>query len=368
MKTPLHPLYQKYGAKVVDFHGWALPVQFTGILHEHEAVRRRAGLFDVSHMGRVLVEGPDAQTLLNRLLTNDVSALAVDRTQYAVMCFPDGGTVDDVLVYRLQETRFLLVVNAANRATDVNWMQQHAAAWRMKVTITDDSPRWAMLALQGPAAVDLLQRLTDTNVQVIRPLALVQNTTVASVPVPVCSRTGYTGEDGFELMVPAEQAATLWERLLAAGEPDGIVPCGLGARDTLRLEAGLPLYGHELSPQISPLEAGLEFAVKWEKGDFVGREALWKQKEAGPPRRLMGLEMMDKGIPRAGYGVYAGEEAVGHVTSGTHAPTLQKNVGMALLKREWAHNGIVLEVDVRGRRLRAKVGSRRFYRRKDHER
>ena len=205
MKTPLHPLYQKYGAKVVDFHGWALPVQFTGILHEHEAVRRRAGLFDVSHMGRVLVEGPDAQTLLNRLLTNDVSALAVDRTQYAVMCFPDGGTVDDVLVYRLQETRFLLVVNAANRATDVNWMQQHAAAWRMKVTITDDSPRWAMLALQGPAAVDLLQRLTDTNVQAIRPLALVQNTTVASVPVPVCSRTGYTGEDGFELTVPANR-------------------------------------------------------------------------------------------------------------------------------------------------------------------
>lgn len=363
-KTPLYPVYGQYGAKVVDFHGWALPVQFSGILHEHEAVRRRAGMFDVSHMGRVVVEGPDARLLLNRLVTNDVARLSPGRAQYALFCTPDGGTLDDILVYCLAEQRYLLVVNAANRAADVNWIEQHAAAWQMDAAVTDETFRWAMLALQGPAAAALVQRLTEADVDGMQSFSFLMDVAVAGVPVVVLSRTGYTGEDGFELIVPQEQAVTLWQRLLTEGEKEGVAPCGLGARDTLRLEAGLPLYGNELSPDISPLEAGLEFAVKWEKGDFVGRSALQKQKDEGLRRRLVGLEMLDKGIPRAGYALVAGEEPVGYVTSGTHAPTLQKNVGLALVAREWSNEGTVLGVDVRGKRLRAVVVPKPFYRRK----
>jgi len=365
LKTPLYPLYAKYGGKVVNFNGWSLPIQFSGILHEHYAVRNRAGLFDVSHMGRVMVEGADALPLLNRLVTNDVAALAPGQAQYALMCYPDGGTVDDILVYRLHQDGYLLVLNAAGRTADVDWIRRHLTAWGMSAAITDISDEWAMLALQGPAAAGLLQRLTAADVAAIRPFTVVQDVAVADVPVCVLSRTGYTGEDGFEIIVASERAAVLWERLLAEGEGDGVVPCGLGARDTLRLEAGLPLYGNELSPQISPVEAGLEFAVKWEKGDFVGRAALLKQKEDGPPRRLVGLEMLDKGIPRSGYVVYAGEEPVGKVTSGTFAPTVEKNVGLALVERPWTQDGTVLEVDVRGRRRKAQVVPKRFYRRKE---
>ncbi|OUM88248.1 MAG: glycine cleavage system protein T [Bacillus thermozeamaize] len=374
-KTPLFSLYERYGGKVVDFHGWSLPVQFSGILKEHQAVRTRAGLFDVSHMGRLEVRGPGALSLLNHLVTNQLEGLAVNRSCYTPLCSPDGGTVDDTLVYRMGEEHFLLVVNAANREKDLAWIQTHATGGHSArgvtkhadptagVSVADRTNEWALLAFQGPLAAPLLQSLTDADLSKVAPFAFLQHVRVADIPVAMLSRTGYTGEDGFELMVRHEDAARLWERLLEAGEPHGVIPCGLGARDTLRFEAGLPLYGQELSPEISPLEAGLGFAVKWEKGEFIGREALLRQKEEGVPRRLVGLEMLDKGIPRTGYPVFAGDRQIGRITSGTYAPTLKKNLGMALIRWEYAQMGQHLEVEVRGKRLRAQAVKKPFYRR-----
>ncbi len=389
-KTPLFPLYERYGGKVVDFHGWALPVQFAGVLKEHEAVRTRAGLFDVSHMGRIEVAGSGALSLLNDLVTNQLAELEPGRARYTPMCNANGGTVDDVLIYRMDEERFLLVVNAANREKDLAWIRSHAAGRHTAqdlaadepqpddppsdaqqsreqptadVSVKDCSEEWALLAFQGPLAAPLLQRLMDRDLSGVAPFAFLQSVKVADIPVGMLSRTGYTGEDGFELMVRHEDAVQLWERLLQEGEPHGVIPCGLGARDTLRFEAGLPLYGQELSPEISPLEAGLGFAVKWEKTYFIGREALLRQKAEGVPRKLVGLEMLDKGIPRAGYPVFSGDRQIGHVTSGTHAPTLKKNLGLALVEREFAQMDLLLEVEVRGKRLRSKVVKRPFYRR-----
>lgn len=374
-KTPLFPLYERYGGKVVDFHGWALPVQFAGILKEHQAVRMSAGLFDVSHMGRLEVTGPGALSLLNHLVTNQLAGLPVNRACYTPICNPDGGTVDDVLVYRMGEEQFLLVVNAANREKDLAWIRSHLTDYHsaQKVTVgvnrtagvsvADRSDEWALLAFQGPLAAPLLQKLTDADLSKVAPFAFLQHVKVAGIPVTMLSRTGYTGEDGFELMVRHEDAARLWEQLLKEGESHGVMPCGLGARDTLRFEAAFPLYGQELSPEISPLEVGLGFAVKWEKGDFIGREALLQQKEEGVPRRLVGLELLDKGIPRTGYPVFAGDRLIGRITSGTYAPTLKKNLGLALVQRQFAQMGQQLEVEVRGKRLRAQVVKKPFYRR-----
>jgi aminomethyltransferase len=358
-QTPLYPLYEEYGAKTIDFGGWDLPVQFAGIQKEHEAVRTKAGLFDVSHMGEVEVKGPDALSFVQKITTNDASTLAVNQAQYSIMCYPDGGTVDDLLVYKLAEDHYLLVINAANIEKDVAWMQQHVDG---DMTLRNISDETAQLALQGPLAEAVLQKLTDTDLSEIRFFYFKLDVNLAGVSALV-SRTGYTGEDGFELYVKPEDAPVLWRKILEAGGED-VLPCGLGARDTLRFEARLPLYGQELNESISPLEAGLGFVVKVEKQvPFIGQEALKKQKEEGIPRKLVGLEMIERGIPRSHYPVYVGEVQIGEITTGTQSPTLKKNVGLALIRKEYSELGTEVDVEIRGKRVKAKVVATPFYKR-----
>ncbi len=356
-RTPLFPVY-KDQAKLVPFGGWELPVQFSGIKAEHEAVRTRAGLFDVSHMGEIVVSGPDALSLLQRLLSNDASKLKTGQIQYSIMCYPDGGTVDDLVIYKREED-YLLVTNAANLEKDLEWINKHAVG---DVSIRDISDEIALLALQGPAAETILQRMTDTDLSAIRFFRFQEDVQIGGIKAMI-SRTGYTGEDGFEIYLAPEDAPILWEKILIEGEPEGVVPCGLGARDTLRFEARLPLYGNELSASITPIEAGLGFAVKLEKGDFIGCRVLAQQKEEGPPRKLVGIEMIERGIPRSNYPVYIGEEEVGEVTSGTHSPTLKKNVGLALIRAEHAQLGQEVAVEIRGKRVKACIVKTPFYKR-----
>lgn len=359
-RTPLYPLYAKYGAKTIDFGGWELPVQFSSIIEEHEAVRNRAGLFDVSHMGEVTIKGPDALKLIQYLITNDASKLEIGQAIYSPMCYPDGGIVDDLLVYRLGEEAYLLVINASNIEKDVEWIEKHAEG---NVEIKNISNETAQLALQGPLAEQILQKLTDQPLHEIGFFRFKENISIDGIKALV-SRTGYTGEDGFEIYCDPSDAGALWEKLLAAGKEEGILPCGLGARDTLRFEAKLPLYGQELSPEISPLEAGLGLWVKLDKeSDFIGKEVLREQKQNGVPRKLVGIEMIDRGIPRHGYPVFIGEEEIGAVTTGTQSPTLKKNVGLALMKSEYAKEGQEVEVVIRSKQLRAVVVKTPFYRR-----
>lgn len=363
-RTPLFPLYSEYGAKTIDFGGWELPVQFSGIIEEHHAVRNRAGLFDVSHMGEIEVKGADALPLIQKLITNDAATLQDGQALYTAMCYPDGGTVDDLLVYRRGEGDYLLVVNAANIEKDEAWIREQAQAYP-DVTINNISDQVALLALQGPLAEKVLSTLTDTDLSEIKPFFFKQDVSFNNgAKALVVSRTGYTGEDGFEIYLPAEDAAGLWKAILEAGKEDNILPCGLGARDTLRFEARLPLYGQELTKEISPIEAGIGFAVKVDKKeDFIGKEALAKQKEEGAPRKLVGIEMIERGIPRSHYPVYAGEKKIGEVTTGTQSPTLKKNVGLALIEREYADIGNEVEVEIRNKRVRAQIVKTPFYRR-----
>ncbi|QTM99809.1 glycine cleavage system aminomethyltransferase GcvT [Sediminibacillus dalangtanensis] len=361
-RTPLFPEYEKSGAKTVDFGGWEMPVQFTGIKKEHEATRTAAGLFDVSHMGEILVEGRDAERFLQKLLTNDVYKLTPKRAQYTMMCYPDGGTVDDLIVYQLAEQKYLLVVNAANRSKDYDWLQQHKVDG---VAVKDVSDQYVQLAVQGPKAETILQKMTNADLSSIRFFRFEMDVPFTDVKgTAIVARTGYTGEDGFEIYIEPEAGVQLWRRLLEEGASDGLQPVGLGARDTLRFEANLALYGQELSPEITPIEAGLGFAVKTEKeADFIGKDVLKKQKENGPPRKLVGIEMIDKGIPRTSYKVYAGEEEIGFITTGTQSPTLKKNIGLALIRANHATQGEEVFVQVRKRLLKAKVVPTPFYKR-----
>ncbi|MED1471379.1 glycine cleavage system aminomethyltransferase GcvT [Bacillus salipaludis] len=361
-QTPLFETYGKHGAKVIDFGGWALPVQFSSILDEHEAVRTKAGLFDVSHMGEVLVEGKDAERYINYLVTNDVTKLSINQAQYTAMCYPDGGTVDDLLVYKLDNEKYLLVINAANIEKDFDWMKQQAKG---EMTLQNISNEIAQLAIQGPKAEGIVQKLTDINLSEIGAFKFAQHVNLDGVTDILVSRTGYTGEDGFELYLAADQAETLWEKLLEAGSEDGLKPCGLGARDTLRLEARLALYGQELLSDISPLEAGIGFAVKLKKeADFIGKAALIAQKESGLKRKLVGIEVTGRGIPRHGYKVVseAGEE-IGVVTSGTQSPSLKKSVGLVLISAEHAEVGTPLKVEIRNKMIDAVVVKTPFYKR-----
>ncbi|UOE95895.1 glycine cleavage system aminomethyltransferase GcvT [Alkalihalobacillus sp. LMS39] len=359
-QTPLYPLYEQYGGKTIDFGGWDLPVQFSSIKEEHEAVRTKAGLFDVSHMGEVEVKGEKALEFLQYVMTNDISKLQDNQALYTVMCYENGGTVDDLLVYKKKDNEYLLVVNAANIEKDVAWLLEHKVEG---VSVTNKSDELALLALQGPVAEQVLQRLTDVDLSAIRFFWFADNVTIAGKQVLV-SRTGYTGEDGFELYCKAEDATSLWKAILEEGKQEGVLPCGLGARDTLRFEAKLPLYGQELSKEISPLEAGIGFAVKLNKeANFIGKDALKKQKEDGLTRKLVGIEMMDKGIPRTGYEVFVQDNNIGTVTTGTQSPTLKRNVGLALLQKEFTELDQEIEVQVRKKRLKAKVVKTPFYKR-----
>lgn len=360
-RTPFYDLYSAYPeARCIDFGGWELPVQFTGIVKEHEAVRQKAGLFDVSHMGEFMVSGSGSEAFLQKMTTNDVNRLADGAAQYTLLCYPSGGVVDDLLVYRLGEERYMLVVNASNIDKDFQWLQEHLTDEFAGVSLSNVSDDTLLLALQGPLAEKILAEVTDAPLPALQPFHFLEHATVCDVEV-LLSRTGYTGEDGFELYAPVESAAALWNGLLAAGSPYGLTPAGLGARDTLRFEAKLPLYGQELSADITPLEAGVQFFVKLDKDDFIGREALLKQKEAGLQRRLAGLEMIDRGIPRSHYPVYADGVKIGEVTTGTQSPTLKRNLGLALIDAAYSAIGTEVYVEIRGKQLKAAVVKAPFY-------
>lgn len=362
-RTPLYAEHVAAGARLTTFAGWVLPLFFGGILREHRAVRERAGLFDVSHMGRLEVRGRGAAATLEWVLTADVGGLPAGRGRYTLMCSPAGGVLDDLIVYRLGEERFLLVVNAANTEDDRRWLEEHALPG---TEVEDRTGGTALLALQGPRAAAIMSRASGAGApwQALSRFAVAEGE-LAEVPALV-ARTGYTGEDGFEIMVAAPAAPAVWRGLLEAGREEGLEPAGLGARDTLRLEAGLPLYGHELGEDVSPLEARLERFVCWSK-DFVGREALAAERERGPVRRLVGLRLERveaAGVPRRGYAVLEGGEPVGTVTSGGPAPTLGGAVALALVRSGAGRSGF-LEVMVRGKAVRAAVVEPPFYRRRD---
>ncbi len=346
LKTPLHAFHEANGARMVPFAGWSMPVQYTGILEEHRAVREAAGLFDVSHMGEAEVRGPEAAAFLDRILTNNVSKLVSGRALYALMCYDDGGVVDDVIVSCLAPERYLVCLNASNTEKDLEWMYGHAVGF--DCTVEDLSREYALLALQGPKAAEILQPLLNHSVADIRRFDCL-DAQIASMPALV-SRTGYTGEDGFEFYVPAAKAQNIARMLLTGGERHGLKPAGLGARDSLRLEAGLPLYGHEISAHINPFEAGLGFFVKLKKAvHFIGRDALAKVKERGPSRRIIHFILDDRRIAREGADVFSGDKRVGQVVSGTLSPILQKPIGSALV--ESAAADAALEVNIRGKRL-----------------
>lgn len=359
-RTPLYPVYQELGAKTVDFGGFEMPVQFSGIIAEHEAVRTAAGLFDVSHMGEFDVKGPDARKFLQRLVTNDINRLEPGMAMYSPMTYENGGTVDDLLVYCFAPDWFMTVVNASNIDKDFAWMQA-AMIPNEQVTLINRSAEISLIALQGPRSESILQQLVSFDLSEIA-FYRFQTSKIGDANV-VLSRTGYTGEDGFELYVANEYAIELWQSLLKIGKSVGLVPCGLGARDTLRLEAKLPLYGHELTESISPLEAGLGMFVKLDADTFIGRDALREQKATGVTRKVVGFKMIDKAIPRAEYTVLSEDKEIGFVTSGTMSPTLKEAIGIALVEADHATAGTRFFVDVRGKKLQAEVVKTPFYRR-----
>lgn len=360
-KTPLNRSHKELGARLVDFGGWEMPVQYRGVLEEHLATRHAAGLFDVSHMGEIEVRGPGALAFIQELTVNDASVLINGQVQYSAFCYPHGGTVDDVTLYRFDHDHYLFCVNASNTEKDFAWLEEVLEEGAFPdVTLRNVSDEFAQIALQGPAAQTILARLTDTALDQIAYYHFHEGL-VAGLPT-IISRTGYTGEDGFELYLAPQGAETLWSALLEVGGPDGLIPVGLGARDTLRLEMKYALYGHELSPEISPLEAGLGWIVKLDKPSFIGREALVKQKENGLPRRLAGLVMAEAGVPRAGYPVFAGEEQVGEVTSGTLSPSLRIGIALALLRPDCVPPGTALQIGIRSRKVQARVAKTPFVR------
>lgn len=356
-RTAIYPEYARLGAKTIDFGGWDMPVQFSSIKKEHEATREDAGLFDVSHMGEIIVKGKKSLEFLQKMVTNDVSKLTPKRAQYTFMCYEDGGTVDDFLIYMIAENHYFLVVNAANVDKDFDWLQKHNTYKDDELTIENVSDNYGLLALQGPKAEKILQKLTDTDLKEIKFFRFKDDVQFKGTKAgAIVSRTGYTGEDGFEIYASQQDSRELWNSILEVGADDGLIPVGLGARDTLRFEANLPLYGQELSKEISPIEAGFKFAVKVNKdADFIGKEKLAEQVNQGPKRKLIAIEMLDRGIPRTDYQVFAGDKEIGFVTSGTQSPTLKKNIGLALVESDYTEVGTELVVQVRKRQLKAVI-------------
>jgi glycine cleavage system T protein (aminomethyltransferase) len=359
-KTPLNARHRASGAKMVGFAGWDMPVEYSGIVQEHLAVRTRAGLFDVSHMGEIEIAGKDALAAVQRISSNDASKLAIGQAQYSGLLTPDGTFVDDLLVYRLAASHFLLVVNAGNIVKDYAWIAEHIAPAGDAVAV-DSSSRYGLLAVQGPAALDILQPLTGVDLASMK-YYWFGHGEVASVRATI-SRTGYTGEDGFEVFVPPQSADRVWQAILDSGSGAGIIPCGLGARDTLRLEASMRLHGNDIDETTTALEADLGWIVGWKKDDFVGATRLREQKANGVERKIAGFEMLDRGIARHGYDVYIGDRKAGVVTSGTQTPFLKKAIGMAYLPVEATSPDTEFEVDIRGRRARARVIPMPFYKR-----
>ncbi len=363
-KTALNPVHRQMGAKMVEFNGWEMPVEYPsagGIIAEHNAVRTGVGIFDVSHMGDIRLAGPQALAAAQHISMNDASRLEVGQAQYSALLYPQGTFVDDVVVHRLGEDEYLLVINAGTREKDFNWVRDNTRQFNCVVeNLSDD---FTQIAIQGPKAVSLLQKLTDADLSVVK-FYWVTRGTVCGLKNTLIARTGYTGEDGFEIYVPAddETSARVWNEILQAGKELGVVPCGLGSRNTLRLEAKLPLYGHEISDTINVWEAGLDRFCKMEKPDFIGRAALEKARADGLRRTLVGLEMVDRGIARDGYRVLdnVGRE-IGYVTSGSPAPFLKKNIALAYVPAEFAALGTELKVEIRGQGVKAIIVPTPFY-------
>ena len=358
-RTPLYQTHVSAGAKLVDFAGWEMPIQYSGVVDEYQTVRTAAGLFDVSHMGRLTVEGRDAVTFLQRVTTNNVEPLAVGTAQYSMVCNPSGGIKDDIFIYRLGETRFLVCVNASNREKVFSWFC--AQAPQGDVRLEDESSHLAQIALQGPQSPNILRTICP-DAERLKPRQCLETAVLGGQSV--VSRTGYTGEIGYELYVPSSSAVMVWDALMKAGEQAGIKPCGLGARDLLRLEVGYLLYGNDMDEQTTPLEASAVYAVSFTKGDFIGRPVLFEQKEKGPARRLVGFELLEKGVPRHGMKVLAAGKEVGVVTSGNLSPRLQKGIGLAYVPPSFADPGTRFQVDIRGRHQEAVCVKLPFYKRR----
>ena len=353
-RTPLRDVHAAAGARMVPFGGWDMPVQYAGIIEEHRCVRSAVGLFDISHMGEFEVRGPGALAAVQALTTNDASTLAVGQVQYSLLCYPEGGIVDDLTLYRLADQHYMLTVNASNIDKDWAWVRGHGKGGEWK----NVSAETGLLAVQGPKAEALIQRLADRDVTRVLYYHFAQGA-VAGVPCLI-SRTGYTGEDGFELYAPAARLETLWHALMNAGKGDGIQPIGLGARDTLRLEMKFALYGNDIDETTNPLEAGLGWVVKPAKGEFIGRKAIEAMRAGGVPRKLVGFEMTERAVARHGYRLLKGGDPVGVVTSGTFSPSLERCIGMGYARADLASLGTELDVDIRGHAHPARVAKTPF--------
>lgn len=349
-QTPLYQHYVDAGAKIVEFGGWAMPVQFTSIKEEHNAVRTKAGLFDVSHMGEILVEGAQADDLVQYVLTNDTTLLTTENAHYTTLCNEKGGVIDDLVTYKLDDKKYLLVVNAANTEKDFNWIQKQSNDF--DVTVKNASEEYGQLAIQGPNARDIIQKHVSEDVSQMKIFEFKQNVELFGKNV-ILSQSGYTGEDGFEIYCNSEDTTTIWDELLK----EDVTPCGLGARDTLRLEAGLPLHGQDLTGEITPYEGGIAFAVKpLIDTDFIGKSVLKEQKENGAPRRTVGLKMIDKGIPRTGYTILNTEgKEIGVVTSGTQSPSTGNSIGLGIIDRDEFEMGKEVVIQVRKRQVKAQI-------------
>ncbi len=358
-ETPLNKAHKSLGARMVEFAGWEMPVQYESALQEHIAVRKTVGLFDVSHMGRVRIKGSDALALVQRVSCNDAARLADGQAHYSGLLNTAGGFVDDIIVHRLAEDHFMICVNASGREKDLAWFVNHRSG---NVEIINESDATAQIAVQGPKAIEILQPLTNVPLQEIK-YYWFREGDVGGARALV-ARTGYTGEDGFELYLPAEAAEPTWNRLMELGQAVGVRPAGLAARNTLRLEMKMPLYGNDIDDMTTPWEAGLGWIVKLAKGDFVGKSALERQKQQGIRRKLVGFELMDRGIARDHFPVWLDDQPAGHVTSGSYAPSLEKSIGLAYLPIDRQAPGSRLSVEVRGKRLAAQVVETPFYRRK----
>jgi aminomethyltransferase len=356
-KTVLHARHIEQAAKMVEFAGYLMPVQYKGIVHEHKKVRGAVGIFDVSHMGEFIISGNAAESYLQKLMLNDVSRLAPKQAQYTAMCLENGGLIDDLIVYKFED-RFMVIVNASNRDKNLNWMQNHLTDG---VEVTDISDDTCLFAVQGRFAEKTLQKLTGLQLEGIKPFRFAQSD-LKGLPATI-ARTGYTGEDGFEIAVSNEDAVAVWDAILAAGTEYGIEPVGLGARDTLRMEMKYCLYGNDIDEGTNPIEAGLGWITKTEKGDFIGRDAILQIKENGISRKLVGFELLQKAVPRHGYEILKEGNIIGHVTSGTFSPSLERGIGLGYIKLPFHEVGTEIDISVRGKTIPAKVTKTPFYQR-----
>ena len=360
-RTPLYEEHKKLGAKIVPFAGWEMPLSYSGVLEEHRATRTAIGLFDVSHMGRIDLTGPAAVELLDRVATSAVKKLAVGGMQYALVCNEQGGILDDIMIYRFGEQRYFVCANASNAEKIFQWLIKQAAGFS-GLQVMDRSPALAQIAVQGPRSRDLMRPITAADLDRLKLRHCIE-TKVAGVPM-LLSRSGYTGELGYELYLPGDRAREVWTLLTKNGAAAGLKPCGLGCRDTLRLEMGYPLYGNDMDETTTPVEASLEFAVDLGKTDFIGREAMARQRETGISRKLIGFELVQRGVPRHGHKIFSDGKEIGVVTSGNHSPSLNKGIGMGCVQTTFAELGGKIQIDIRGNTVPAIIVERPFYKKK----